>query len=111
MNKFSVNLKHLRESSKLTQEELATSLGISRSTIGMYESGAREPNFEMLEIIADYFNVDMSDLLGTESTNESTATKGSGRINEAIYLFNALPPERKQQALDYLRFLSNLEDS
>ena len=32
----------------------------------MYESGKREPkNFEMLETIADFFNVDMNTLLGT----------------------------------------------
>ena len=30
----------------------------------MYEIGKREPNFEMLEAIADYFNVDMNFLLG-----------------------------------------------
>ena len=34
----------------------------------MYERGEREPNFETLEVIADYFNVDMDYLLGKTNT-------------------------------------------
>lgn len=68
MGKFSNILKSLRKSYGLTQEELAKQLKtISRSTIGMYESGAREPDFETLELIADYFNVDVDYLLGRTS--------------------------------------------
>ena len=63
---FGENLKALRKARGLTQEEFAKQSGISRSAIGMYESGKREPkNFEMLETIADFFNVDMNTLLGT----------------------------------------------
>lgn len=48
----------------ITQEELASALGVSRSTIGMYETGSREPGFETSEAIADIFNVDMDYLMG-----------------------------------------------
>ena len=64
MSKFSEALKNLRTSHKLTQEELAKKLRISRSAIGMYESGDREPDFETLEAIADLFNTDMNTLHG-----------------------------------------------
>lgn len=64
MGNFSVRLKKLRLQRRLTQEELAPELGISRSTLGMYETGKREPDFETLETIADYFNVDMNYLIG-----------------------------------------------
>ena len=65
---FGENLKALRKARGLTQEEFAKQSGISRSAIGMYESGKREPkNFEMLETIADFFNVDMNTLLGTSA--------------------------------------------
>lgn len=60
---FNETLKKLRIEKKLTQEELAQATGLSRSAIGMYESGSREPNFETLEILADFFNVDMNTLL------------------------------------------------
>lgn len=50
-------------------------LGISKSTISMYENGNREPNFETLECIADYFNVDMNFLLGREPSGAVPPTE------------------------------------
>lgn len=64
MGNFQNILKSLRTSQGLTQDALAKKLKISRSTIGMYENGAREPDFETLELIADFFNVDIDYLLG-----------------------------------------------
>lgn len=57
-------LQYLRKRSNLTQTELATKVGLSRSSIAMYEQGKREPDFETLELFADFFNVNMSTLLG-----------------------------------------------
>ena len=37
----------------------------------MYENGEREPSFELLEAIADYFNVDMNYLLGKKELSEN----------------------------------------
>lgn len=64
MGNFKNIFKRLRISAGLTQVEMAEKLKISRSTIGMYETGAREPDFETLEKIADFFNVDIDYLLG-----------------------------------------------
>ena len=60
---FSKQLRKLRQSHKLTQIELSKRLGLSYSTISMYERGERQPNFETLEAIADFFNVPMSTLI------------------------------------------------
>lgn len=70
MGIFQNTLKTLRNSQNLTQDELAKRLKISRSAIGMYENGSREPDFETLELIADFFNVDIDYLLGR--TNKTT---------------------------------------
>lgn len=64
MADFQNILKSLRISKDLTQDELSKQLKISRSAIGMYESGARQPDFETMELIADFFNVDIDYLLG-----------------------------------------------
>lgn len=70
MGDFPNIFKRIREQSGLTQQQMADKLGISRSAIGMYEKGEREPNFETLELIADIFNVDMNFLLGKKPTTE-----------------------------------------
>lgn len=64
MRKFSEVLSQLRKEKNISQRALSESLGLSHSTIGMYENGQREPNYDILERIADYFNVDMNYLLG-----------------------------------------------
>lgn len=64
MVSFATVIKQLRKERGLTQDQLAALLGVSRSTIGMYETGSREPDFETSEAIADVFNVDMDYLMG-----------------------------------------------
>ena len=64
MAKFNERLRQLRTAKNLSQFEFAKQIGISKSSVNMYERGEREPNFKMLEVIADYFNVDMDYLLG-----------------------------------------------
>ena len=68
MSNFSNALKKLRNNKGITQAELATALGVGKSTISLYEVGRREPDFESLEAIADYFNVPMADLVGSENS-------------------------------------------
>nr|DAW24589.1 MAG TPA: helix-turn-helix domain protein [Caudoviricetes sp.] len=60
---FKDMLKYLREQKGLSQEKLAELTQLSKSAISMYENGNREPKFETLETLADFFNVDMNTLL------------------------------------------------
>ena len=54
----------MRVAKGLTQDELSKQLNISRSTIGMYEKGAREPDFETLEFNCGLFQCRYDYLLG-----------------------------------------------
>lgn len=64
MNEFKDMLIYLRKRAGMTQQDLAEILGLSKSMISMYERGERHPSYEMLEAIADSFNVDMDFLTG-----------------------------------------------
>lgn len=68
MNRFADMLSYLRRREGLSQQELAEKLGLAKSTISMYEKGARKPSFEMLEAIADYFNINMDTLVGNDKS-------------------------------------------
>ncbi|SET15274.1 DNA-binding transcriptional regulator, XRE-family HTH domain [Natronincola peptidivorans] len=57
-------IKKLREEQGLSQLEMAKVLGVGNSTMSMYESNARKPDYETLKKIADYFNVTTDYLLG-----------------------------------------------
>lgn len=64
MGDFANVLKKLRLAQGFTQDQLAANLHISRSRIGMYETGSRQPDFETLKLIANFFDVDTDYLLG-----------------------------------------------
>ena len=67
MSTFGTKLQRLRTNNNLTQAELAKHLETAKSTISMYENGRREPDFEMLYKIAQFFEVEMSQLLMSET--------------------------------------------
>lgn len=50
-------LRSLREEKELSQKELGLKLGVAASTIGMYETGKRAPDNEMLNRIAEFYGV------------------------------------------------------
>ena len=53
-----MNLKKYRvKVNNLTQQKLADALGVSRSTVAMWENGKNEPDNDMLGKIAEYFHI------------------------------------------------------
>lgn len=70
MGAFGQRLKELRKQRGISQNELSKYIGVSKSSVNMYERGEREPSFETLEAIADFFNVNMDYLLGRSPLNE-----------------------------------------
>ena len=51
----------------MSQREFAKAFGVSQSAIGNWESGAREPNFDTIQRIAEFFNVSVDYLLGRDN--------------------------------------------
>lgn len=57
-------IKDLRLIHNMSQEQLAEKVGTTKQAISQYERGIRKPKYEILEAIADYFNVDYDYLIG-----------------------------------------------
>lgn len=53
-------LQQLRLASRMTQSKLASALNISRSCLANYETGMRSPDAEIIESMADFYNVESS---------------------------------------------------
>lgn len=68
-------LKILRKRDGLTQAEIAARLGVDRSTYAKYENGQSEPNFEMLQKLADLFRSSADFLIG--GTDQPSSKSGS----------------------------------
>ncbi|MDD2620002.1 MAG: helix-turn-helix transcriptional regulator, partial [Syntrophomonadaceae bacterium] len=60
---FNEKLQELRKQKKLTQEELAEILFVSRTAISKWESGRGYPSIESLKAISEFFLVSIDELL------------------------------------------------
>lgn len=85
------NIKALRKTKGLTQDELAIRLNVVRQTISKWEKGLSVPDAEMLQKIAEVFEVDISQLLGSpinQNENVDIIAEQLSRINEQLVVKN-----------------------
>ncbi len=66
---FGSRLAKLREKKNISRKELAKILGISYQTISKYETNKRNPDFNILIKLADFFDVTTDYLLGRPKKN------------------------------------------
>lgn len=58
-------IKELREKNRLTQEQMAERLMISRQAVSRWENGETQPDIESLKLLSKEFNISINTLLGT----------------------------------------------
>lgn len=74
------NIRTLRKERKLTQQQLGDKLGLKRAVVGTYEEGRAEPKLVTLQLMADFFQISIDDLLRSDlSKGNKRATDISGR--------------------------------
>lgn len=62
---FQIRLRELREAAGYkSQQSFADAFGVAQSTVGNWEAGKREPNYETTKRLARFFNVTVDYLLG-----------------------------------------------
>ena len=85
------NIKALRKTKGLTQDELAIRLNVVRQTVSKWEKGLSVPDAEMLQRIAEVFEVNVSQLLGApinRNENIDVIAEQLSRINEQLVVKN-----------------------
>lgn len=90
---FSVRLKHLRERSELSRNDLAEALGITPNAVSAFENGNRAPTVEFIAKVATYFDVTTDYLLGI-SDREFHDDALSYFIDKVDSLFDYEPGEK-----------------
>ncbi len=69
--KMGAFIKALRKEKNLTQEQLAETLGVSNRTVSRWETGSNTPDLDMVIILADYFGVEVKELIDGEKLKET----------------------------------------
>lgn len=102
-------LVKLRKEKKLTQQQVADKVLISRATYAQYEINRRVPEYLTLEKLADFFGETIDFLVGREvkgvDPKETDTDKEKAYYAELIY--NIKDPIKKEQAKAYLEYLAN----
>ena len=63
-------LQTLRKEKGLTQEQLAEQVGVARRTISRWETGSNMPDLDILLELADFYSVDLREILDGERKSE-----------------------------------------
>ena len=90
---LSENIKTLRKQKGYSQEQLADKLNVVRQTVSKWEKGYSVPDADMLEDIADIFEVQVNELLGGEIITEEESSD-IGELAKQLRIFNEYLAER-----------------
>ena len=94
-------LKDLRKEKNLTQEQLAERFQISRRTVSRWETGSNLPDLDILIEMADYYDVDLRELLDGESKSE----KMNKELEETVLKVADYSNEEKQKLTKRMHWL------
>ena len=100
---LSENIKAMRKSKGLSQEELAVKLNVVRQTVSKWENGLSVPDSDMLIYISDVLETPVSTLLG-ETVTESKADDLKA-ISEKLEIINLQLAQRKTARRKLLHWL------
>lgn len=79
--KIGENIKTFRIQRNITQEELATYLGVTPQAVSKWESQNGYPDIELIPSIADFFSVATDDLFGLNKAEKEVRKRKSTKIS------------------------------
>ncbi|MEK3974710.1 helix-turn-helix domain-containing protein [Psychrobacillus sp. FSL K6-1267] len=109
-------IKNLREKHDIKQVDFAKKIGVSNVVLSRYESDERKPDYEMLQAIADFFEVSTDYLLGrteiknlnNDSNNEEFETWMNDPRSKILFKeFNESSEEQKEALLKMWEILKS----
>lgn len=100
-----LRLKEIRTSHNISQMKLSEIIGVSRSTVSMWESGSSQPDYETLIKIADYFDCSTDYLLGRVSHPTYEIRKAPPESGAKEYAVDANAPDLTVEEIQELRRL------
>jgi transcriptional regulator with XRE-family HTH domain len=107
MTNFIERLNMALQTRNISPAELARKIGVHEGTISNYRKGRYEPKQKRLEEIAAALNVDIAWLMGADVPMTKKTTPSVD--DEIVSAFTALPEEKRQQVLDFIKFLGEKE--
>lgn len=105
--KIGLFLKELRKERKLTQEQLAEQFNVSNRTVSRWENGNNMPDLSILVELADFFNVDIREIIDGERKSENME-KNSKETLVKVAKYTDLKKDEKRKKLNHYFILAGL---
>lgn len=99
------NIKNLRKSKGLSQEELAINLNVVRQTISKWEKGLSVPDSSMIILLAEELDTSVSTLLGETVQEECLNEENMKSISEKLEVINLQLAKRSEMRIRTTRYL------
>ena len=102
------HLKKLRLQKGVTQQEIAKILDVDRTAYVKWETGKNYPSVDLLQKLAQYFDVTVDYLLGLSKDpitqkQPSAEAEGNKELAEIMALYRSAPDELKKAAVAVLK--------
>jgi transcriptional regulator with XRE-family HTH domain len=108
-------LKKLRSRKGMSQEELSKNLGLTRGTYAHYEINKRQPDYDTLKKIADFFNVTIDFLITGNEKSESPDEMWQEFLNPRTQIFfkdlKDAPEEKIEELIRFWEFIKDRDKS
>lgn len=102
-------LRQLRKKNNKTQAQMAAVIGLTQQAYATYENNIAQPPIDILEKLADYFNVSVDYLLGRTDDKNGIALEGVYFRLESEVQELGLPPEDVQKVIDLYKKYTKME--
>ena len=83
-------LKHLRNDKGMTQEQLAEHFYVSSRTVSRWETGRNMPDVEMLIELADFYDVEIREIIDGERKSENMNNENKDTLKKVAEYSNKL---------------------
>ncbi len=108
---LNIRLKELRKECGITQKEFAGYFNLTESMISLYESGKRQPSYDVLKAISKRFNISIDYLVGMTDFKKPAGSLCEDSIKELISFAQKLSPCGIEILTDFAEFLSKKEEN
>ena len=103
-NVFAFNLRKFMEEKGKSRNDISEALGISYFTVSDWVNGKKYPRMDKVEMLANYFGVQKSDLIENKrlrsSPEEPKLTEGEAVL---LDLFRRVPEDKQELVLQMIR--------
>lgn len=101
---ISQRLQEIRKNKGKIQQEIADNINVARSTYACYESGTREPDFQTIVKLADYYDISLDELFGRIHSKRTPQISLTDDELDLIKKYRALDEDGKGAVKNTLKY-------